>query len=181
MPRSRLLSLLALLVVVVGIALVLEFLGPVVRPEASLLGIRADDVVGIRVMENARELRATRLGETWHVQTPSVTRPAAPAAVAEMVHALSALVPVDTFQREEIDMRALGIDPPRARIELDIRGRAGQVVLLLGDYVPTGGSVYGVLASDPRIHKIGAAVVSEIEEAFYRTLPAEEPAGASTR
>jgi len=117
----------------------------------------------------------------WRIEAPLAARPDAPAAVAEMVDVLAALVPVDTFERREIDRRALGIEPPRARIEIDVRGRAEQVVLLLGDDVPTGGSVYGALAWERSIHQIGAGIVSEMEKAFYRTLPDEEGEGASGR
>ena len=177
MPRRRLLGLLIVLTVVVTTALVLERLRPGAPAQTSLLGIRPDDVVAIRVREGARELRAARPGAAWHIEAPLAARPDAPAAVAEMVGVLAALVPVDTFEPGEVDRRDFGLEPARARIEIDVRGRAEQVVLLLGDYAPTGGSVYGALASERSIHQIGAGIVSEIEEAFYLTFPPEEPGG----
>ena len=175
--RRRLLGLLIVLAVVVATALVMERLRPRAPAQTSLLGIRPDDVVAIRVREGTRELRAARPAAVWRIEAPLAARPDAPAAVAEMVDVLATLVPVDTFERREIDRRDLGLAPPRARIEIDVRGRAEQVVLLLGDYVPTGGSVYGALASDRWIHQIGAGIVSEIEKAFYLTFQPGEPGG----
>lgn len=180
-PRRRLLALLVVLAVVVTTALVLERSRPSAPTDTALLGIRADDIVAIRVREGTRELRAARPGAVWCIEAPLAARPDAPAAVAEMVDVLAALVAVDTFERGETGRRDFGLEPARARIEIDVRGRAEQVVLLLGDYVPTGGSVYGALASERSIHQIGAGIVSEIEKAFYLTLPDEEGEGASGR
>jgi len=92
-----------------------------------------------------------------------------------MVEFLVALAPVDTFERRGIRRAEFGLEPARARIELEVRDREEPLVLLLGDYVPTGGSVYGGLASERQIHQIGALVVSEMEKVFYLTSPAEEP------
>ena len=90
---------------------------------------------------------------------------------------IQADVPLDTFTRPELSRRAFGLDPARARIELRRRTAEEPIVLLLGDFVPTGGGVYAALRSDPRIFQIGAVVVSEISKAFYLTLPEKSAAG----
>ena len=177
-PRQRLVGLLMVLGVVVAAAVILERFRPSAPTDTALLGVRADDIVEIRVWEGTRELRAVRRGAVLVVETPAAGRPGAQAAVAEMVDFLVALVPIDTFERGEVDRRDFGLEPPRARIEIAVRGRSEPMVLLLGDYVPTGGSVYGALASGRSIHRIGAGIVSEVEKAFYRVLPDEEGEGA---
>jgi len=181
MPLGRPLGLLVVLTVVVATAIALERLRPAVPREVPLLGIRADDVVAVRIEEGTRELQAVRQGDAWRVEVPPGARPDAGAAVAEMVGVLVELVPLDTFVRQEIDRRAFGIKPARVRIQLGVRGSAEPVVLLLGDYVPTGGSVYCALASDQRIHQIGAIIMSELEKAFYRTLPEQAREGEQGR
>lgn len=177
MPVGRPLGLLVVLAVLVATAFFLERLRPTVPSRPPLLGIRADDVIGIRVQEGGRELRAVRSDKVWRVETPATARPDGPVAVAGMVDFLAALSPVDTFERREIEREEFGMEPARARIELEVRDRREPLVLLLGDYVPTGGSVYGGLASERRIHQIGALVVSEMEKLFYLTSPAREPGG----
>jgi hypothetical protein len=123
-PRGRLLGFLIVLAVVVATALVLERLQPRAPVQASLLGIRADDVVAIRVREGTPELRAARPGKVWRIEAPLAAGADAPAAVAEMVDALAALVPVDSFERGEAGKRDFGLDPSRARIEIDVRRQA---------------------------------------------------------
>jgi hypothetical protein len=175
MPLGRPFGLLVVLAVLGATALFLERQRPLAPSPSPLLGVRADDVVGIRIQEGGRELRAVRTGAVWRVEIPSAVRPDGLAAVASMVEFLTALTPVDTFERPEIEREEFGLEPARARIELDVGDREEPLVLLLGDYVPTGGSVYGGLASERQIHQIGALVVSEMEKVFYLTSPAREP------
>jgi hypothetical protein len=173
----RPLRLLALLVAVCAAALAWERREGPEPVDPPLLALAADDVVGIRVRMGARRLDAVRDGAGWRIAHPPSTRAPASAAVANLVDAVVAIVPVDAFARQQIDRRALGLDPGDARIEIDTPKTKNAAVLVLGDYVPTGGSVYAALASDPRIFQLGALVVSEIEAAFRRALP-DDASGA---
>jgi hypothetical protein len=173
-PLRRPLKLLVVLLLAVAAAVALERRRPTVPPEPPVLGIRADHVTAVRVQYGPRELRAKRDGSSWRVEAPSPAGRAAPAAVAELVVMLADLVATDTFERPELDRRTLGLAPARARIELETRGAAEPVVLLLGDYVPTGGSVYCALSGDSRIHQVGALLVTEIEKAFYRATETQQ-------
>jgi hypothetical protein len=166
----RTLRLLALFVAVCAIALAWERRREPEPVDPPLLALEAHEVVGIRVWMGTHRLDAVREREGWRLVHPPSTRAAAAAAVASLVDALVAIVPVDAFARQPIDRRALGLDPGRARIEIDTPKTKNAAVLVLGDYVPTGGSVYAALASDPRIFQLGAVVVSEIEAAFHRAL-----------
>jgi hypothetical protein len=153
------------------------------RPDRAvprLLTVAPGDIIGIRVRMGTHRLHAVRDRDAWRIVYPPVSRPGAPAAVAALVESVAGLVPVDAFERRDIDRRALGVEPGRARIELDTRAGADVVVIRLGDHVPTGGSVYAVLSSDPRIFQLGALIVSEIEAAFFRSLPDAADDGGST-
>ncbi len=145
--------------------------------DPPLLALEAQEIVGIRVRMGARRLDAVREREGWRIVHPPSTRAAAAAAVASLVDAIVAIVPVDAFERQQVDRRALGLDPGHARIEIDTTQTKDAAVLVLGDYVPTGGSVYAALASDPRTFQLGALIVSEIEAAFHRAL--RDDAGAA--
>jgi hypothetical protein len=171
MSAQRPLGLLVVLLVAIAAALVLERSQPAAPPEVPLVGLRAEDIRGIRIRESSRELRAVREGSRWRVVVPPGARADAGEAVRDLVDALVTLVPVDTFTRRQIDRRPFGLDPERTRIELEIQGATEPVVLLLGDHVPTGGSIYGALGSDSRVYQIGVLVLSEIERVFYRTRP----------
>ena len=173
----RTLRLLALFVAVGAVALAWER-GREPKPvDPPLLGLEAQDVVGIRVRMGVRRLDAVRDGDGWRIVHPASERPAASAAMARLVDAVVTIVPVDAFARQPIDRRALGLDPGHARIEIDTAKTKNAAVLVLGEYVPTGGSVYAALASDRRIFQLGAVVVSEVEAAFHRAL--RDDAGAA--
>jgi hypothetical protein len=174
----RTLRLLALFVAVGAAALAWERGRAPAPPDPPLLSLAARNVVGLRVRMGTRRLDAVREGDGWRiVQLPSA-RPAASAAVATLVDALVAIVPVDAFARQEIDRGALGLVTGRARIELDTAKSRNAAVLILGDYAPTRGSVYAALASDPRIFLLGALIVGRIEAAFHRALPEDTGAAA---
>ncbi len=162
-----------LLLVVGGAAILTGRREPTPPDEPALLGLRGEEIVGIRIEAGSRRFRAVRSGAGWRIEEPAATRPGANGVVAEMVDALVRLVPVDVFARDGVDRHGLGLDPPRARVTLTRTGGAASIVLLLGDFVPTGGSVYGVLGGDSRIFLIGAMVVSDLERAFY--LASESP------
>jgi hypothetical protein len=165
--RRRPARLLLLLAVAGGVAILSGRHGEEPPGDPPLLGLSAEEVVGVRIEEGSRELRAVRAAGGWRVEAPAISRPGASDAVPEMIAALVGLVAVDAFARDDLDRRALGLDPPRARVTLTRAGGAAPIVLLLGDFVPTGGSVYGALESDPRIFQIGAMVVSDLERVFY--------------
>ena len=167
---GRPVTLLGVLAAVSALALALEQ-GKRPEPvEPRLLDLRVEQVTGIRIEEDGRELRAVRGEEGWQVEMPGDTRPGASTAVADMVRAVTGLIPVDTFARGDIRPGDLGLDPPRVRVTLTLDGGAPSVTLLFGDFVPTGGSVYATIAGDPRVFQIGAMVMSDIERTFYLAL-----------
>jgi hypothetical protein len=163
----RPLVLLAFLAAIAGGAMLLER-GRAARPgDVPLLGIGAADVSAVLIQEGSRELRAMREAGEWRIQGPA--GPLDRQAVEAVVGTLASLVPLDVFERSDLDRAAIGLDPPRARVQLDVTGRSRPIVLLFGDYTPSGGTVYGALDGDPRLFRIGVLVVSEIERALYRS------------
>ncbi|MGD9764113.1 MAG: DUF4340 domain-containing protein [Candidatus Binatia bacterium] len=58
-----------------------------------------------------------------------------------------------------------GLDPPRARITLSIRGGA-QSVLQLGGYNPTGTAMYGRLEGSPQVLLVGLDIWSYVDLAL---------------
>jgi hypothetical protein len=173
--RRRPLWLLGLLALVAGAALVIErWRAPVTAPErARVLPLAAEHVTAIRVRAGTRELRAARDAGGWRVEAPAAAGPQGPAAVAALVDALARLVPLDTIGRRR-QRREFGLDPARVQVELWTARDAAPVVLLLGDYAPTGGSVYAALAADGAIHRVGSVIDSEIDRAFYLSRPPGE-------
>jgi hypothetical protein len=176
----RPLRLALVLIALCAIAVVWERRRQPDRVVPPLLTVVPRDIVGLRVRMGTHRLQAVRDREAWRIVYPPTPRPDAPAAVAALVESVAGLVPVDAFERQDIDRRGLGVEPGRARIELDTRDGADAVVIVLGNYVPTGGSVYAVVSSDRRIFQLGALIVSEIEAAFFRALPDDADDGAST-
>lgn len=173
-PFRRPIFLLGVLATVLLAAIALERSGPRAPVDRPALGVQAEDVLGIAVQQGTRQLRAVRVDGGWRVEKPLTAHADAGVFVADIVDAVVGIVPLDAFARPELDRRTIGLEPARARIELTVRGAATPVVLLLGDYVPTGGSVYAALESDPRVLQIGALIVSEIEKAFYRAARHED-------
>jgi hypothetical protein len=169
-PRPVL--LLGTLAVVMAGALLLERT-PERSVETPVLAVAAGDVVAIRVEEAGRRLTAVRERDGWRVDEPSPARAGAGETVANLVNAVVAMVALDVFTRPDLDRRALGLEPPRARIELTLSGRRDPIVLVLGDIAPSGGSVYGALGDDSRVFRVGALIASEIENALHRVRPAE--------
>jgi len=165
--------LVGVLAVAVAAALLLERRRAHEPAEMPVLGIAAADVVAVRVEEGGQELRAVRVQHDWRVDLPSPARPGSDATIAELVDAIVATVALDSFRRPDLDRRALGLEPPRARIELTLAGRSDPVVFLLGDFAPSGGSVYAAREGDPRVFRIGALIASEIENALHAVEPAE--------
>jgi len=149
------------------------------RVVPPLLTVAPRDIVGIRVRMGTHRLDAVRARAAWRIVYPPTPRPDAPAAVAALVESVTSLVPVDVFERQDVDRRQLGVEPGRARIELDTHDGPDTVVVVLGDHVPTGGSVYAAVSSDPRIFLLGALIMSEIEAAFFHSLPGDADDGAS--
>jgi hypothetical protein len=178
LPSARRpLRLLALFVAVCVITLAWEYRQEPEPVDPPLLKLAAHEVVAVRVQMGVRRLDAVRDRGGWRIVDPPGSRPAASAAVATLVDAIVAIVPVAAFERQQVDRDALGLDTGHARIEIDTEKSRNTAVLVLGDYVPTGGSVYAALASDPRIFQLGALIISEIEAAFHRAL--RDDAGAT--
>jgi hypothetical protein len=165
--------LLGILAAVVAGALLIERGRPQRSAEMPVLAIAAADVVAVRVEEGERELRAAREQDGWRVDVPSPARAGSSEAIADLVNAIVATVALDSFRRPDLDRRVLGLEPPRARIEIMLASRSEPMVLALGDYTPSGGSVYGALDGDPRVFLIGALIASEIENALHAVRPAE--------
>jgi hypothetical protein len=167
-PRRRSRTLLGVLVVVSAGAIGLELWKPMTPAERPVLGVTAADVRAIHVREGERELRATRTADGWRIESPPGAGPGSGETVEAMVATLVSMVALDEFVRPELDRRTIGLEPPRVVVELTVRGRETAMELRLGDYTPTGGSVYGALTSDPRILQVGAAIAGEVERALYR-------------
>ncbi len=170
---SRPILLLGTLAVVAGGALLLERTRPGRSTEPPVLGVAAADVVAVRVEEAGRRLWAVRERDGWRVEQPAAARAGAGEAVADLVNAIVAMVALDSFRRPGLDRRTLGLEPPRARIEVTLSDRGAPIVVALGDLTPSGGSVYGAVDGDPRVFRIGALIASEIENALYRVWPPE--------
>jgi hypothetical protein len=168
---SRLVLLLGTLAVVAAGALLLERARPERSADTPVLGAAAADVVAVRVEEAGRRLWAVREPDGWRVDEPLPARDGADEAVADLVNAIVAMVALDSFTRRDLDRRALGLEPPRARIEITLSGRSKPIVLVLGDIAPSGGSVYGAVDGDPRVFRVGALIASEIENAMHRVWP----------
>jgi hypothetical protein len=168
---SRLVLLLGTLAVVVAGALLLERTRPQRTADRPVLGAAAADVVAVRVEEAGRRLRAVREPDGWRVDQPSPARAGSDEAVADLVNSIVAMVALESFTRRDLDRRSLGLEPPRARIEITLSGRREPIVLVLGDIAPSGGSVYGAVDGDPRVFRVGALIASEIENAIHRVWP----------
>jgi hypothetical protein len=170
---SRPVVLLGVLAVAVAGALLLERARPRRPTDTPVLAVAAADVVAVRVQEGGRELRAVRDPNGWRADVPSPARPGSSEAIGDLVNAIVAMVALDAFTRSDLDRRALGLEPPRARIEITLASRSEPIGLALGDYTPSGGSVYGAVDGDRRIFRIGALIANEVENALHRMWPRE--------
>ncbi len=159
------------LVSVVAGALVIELRGREAGEEAPVLGIAAESITGLRVETGNRRLAAVRAGSTWRVLDPTPAAPRAVEAVGALADALARVVAIDTFTRAEVDRGELGLEPPRMRVTVELDGGRAPVVLRLGDFVPTGGSVYASIDGDPRVLQIGALLATEVERTLHIATP----------
>ncbi len=115
------------------------------------------DVVEIYVENDRGKARFRRRGTRW--EAVGVSRQGVPSDLVEaMVDGLTSGQLVEVVREDARNLEVFGLDRPRVRINIWIRGRQKPVTLLLGNHTPTGTAVYGKLAESSKIYKVGANI-----------------------
>jgi uncharacterized protein DUF4340 len=115
--------------------------------------------------KDAEPVELTRAGSgSWQIAQP---RPlgADQSAVSSMVSTLSSLNSQRLVEVKAPDLKPYGLDQPELEVDISEKDNKSQK-LLIGDDTPVGGSVYAMLAGDPRVFTIASYNKSSIDKSL---------------
>ena len=129
----------------------------------EVFDLERDQIERVRLESDTVSLLLARRGESFWIESPEVDR-AHEDRVSTLLGDLVALE-IDTFVDEPPGPAAeLGLEPPRATVELVVEGREAPLKLELGDPTEDGGGRYARLGA--RLFELG----DELDEALSRPL-----------
>lgn len=167
--------LLAALATAAGLGVLLvpaprQLSGPESVRGPSVLRVHAGEIRAISVRVETRTFAATRTDGGWLVGDRPAPPPLAE-AIDALVAMLTGLRAVDAFRAA--DRTEFGLDAPRAIVVVDTP--RGVRTMRLGRVDSSGSTIYASREGDPRVFRVGIALVSAIDRVLYQAAQAEAP------
>jgi hypothetical protein len=162
---GRLVSTLAMVLVLAGLAGYIYFLGDSstsseTTKEKAFGSVASDLIEEVRIALNEEKpARATKTGDAWKLVEPA----AADADSTELSSITSSLSTLDierVVDEKPSDLAQYGLAPPRIDVSFKVKGQEGEKRILLGDKTATGGDIYAKLPDSPRVFLVSSFVES---------------------
>lgn len=131
----------------------------------QIFPFRIQDFEKIRLMKNNQTITYQEENSVWWMKEPVTVRGNEEAAV-DIIQSIINVVETDPVTDNPSDLAQFGLDHPRMKIGVKLKGEEKTTTLLFGSDNPTSTTIYAKLNDSPRIFLVGSLIRWEVSKEF---------------